>query len=419
MGRRVAVLGVLIAVAIGLTACGGKEESAGSGQTLNFFIFNEPGGGPQKVAEQCSKDSGGKYTIDFTLLPNTADQQREQLVRRLGAEDAVDRPHRHGRGVDRRVRERGLARAGPRGPPAGAHRERVRERAGHREVRGQAVQRPDLVEHPAALVPQGQGRQGARDLGRDDRRGGRAEDDDPGPGQPLRGPGRLGQRDDPVGRHPDPEGAEEIDLAEGPTKRALSVMGKLANSPAADPAIDTSEEDPARMAFEAETSNFMINYPFVYPSAEENAPEVFKNIAAAKYPKVDADKESRPPLGGINIGVSSFSKNKDLAFEAIECMVKPENQTTIAEMGGLPPVREDIYDSPEIEKIYPGFANLIRESIADAGPRPSESPAYQDLSLGIQRGVHPVTAIKPDNPDETYKTLRDFVEQAIKREGLL
>jgi hypothetical protein len=82
-------------------------------------------------------------------------------------------------------------------------------------------------------------------------------------------------------------------------------------------------------------------------------------------------------------------------------------------------VREDIYDSPEIEKIYPGFANLIRESIADAGPRPSESPAYQDLSLGIQRGVHPVTAIKPDNPDETYKTLRDFVEQAIKREGLL
>ena len=86
---------------------------------------------------------------------------------------------------------------------------------------------------------------------------------------------------------------------------------------------------------------------------------------------------------------------------------------------GLPPVSEDIYDSPEIEKIYPGFADLIRDSIADAGPRPSESPAYQDLSLGIQRGVHPVTAIKPDNPDPIYKQLRDFVEQAIKREGLL
>jgi multiple sugar transport system substrate-binding protein len=173
------------------------------------------------------------------------------------------------------------------------------------------------------------------------------------------------------------------------------------------------------MAFEAETSNFMINYPFVYPSAKENAPEVFKQIAAAKYPKVDPDKESRPPLGGINIGVSSFSKNKDLAFEAIECMVKPENQTTIAEMGGLPPVREDIYDTPAIEKIYPGFADLIRESIADAGPRPSESPAYQDLSLGIQRGVHPVTAIDPKDPQKTYDTLRDFVEQAVKREGLL
>src|SRR3712207_7635292 len=51
---------------------------------------------------------------------------------------------------------------------------------------------------------------------------------------------------------------------------------------------------------------------------------------------------------------------------AIECMVKPENQLTIAEMGGLPPVREDLYDEPEIEKIYPGFAEQIRESISTA-----------------------------------------------------
>jgi multiple sugar transport system substrate-binding protein len=161
----------------------------------------------------------------------------------------------------------------------------------------------------------------------------------------------------------------------------------------------------------------MINYPFVYPSAKENAPKVFEQMGAAQFPKVDADKESRPPLGGINIGVSEFSKKKDLAFEAIECMVQPENQITIAEMGGLPPVREDIYDDPKIEEIYPGFADVIRESIADAGPRPSESPAYQDLSLGIQRGVHPVTKI--EDADEAYDKLRDYVEQAIKREGLL
>ena len=142
-------------------------------------------------------------------------------------------------------------------------------------------------------------------------------------------------------------------------------------------------------------------------------------MAAAKYPQVDPDKPSKPPIGGINIGVSAFSKHPDEAFAATECLVKPENQLKVAELGGLPPVRSDLYDSPEIEKAYPGFGDVVRESIESAAPRPSESPAYQDLSLAIQRGVHPTTEIDPQNPTPAYKKLKDYVEKAIKREGLL
>ena len=72
MPSRVSALAVLLVVsALGLGACGGGE--GGGANTLNFYIFNEPGGGPQKVAEQCSKDSGGKYRIEFTFLPKQAD----------------------------------------------------------------------------------------------------------------------------------------------------------------------------------------------------------------------------------------------------------------------------------------------------------------------------------------------------------
>jgi multiple sugar transport system substrate-binding protein len=141
-------------------------------------------------------------------------------------------------------------------------------------------------------------------------------------------------------------------------------------------------------------------------------------MEAAKYPRVVEDEPSAPPLGGINVGVSSFSENPDEAFDAIECLIQPDNQIAIAKAGGLPPVRADIYDSPEIEEVYPGFADLIRQSIEDAAPRPSESPAYQDLSLAIQRALDP-TEIDPDNPTPTYEELRKRVEQAVKREGLL
>ena len=85
MGRRGVLVALLFAVMAGLAACGGDE--GGGARTLNFFIFNEPGGGPQKVAEECSQQSGGRYDIEFQYLPSRADQQREQLVRRLGAED--------------------------------------------------------------------------------------------------------------------------------------------------------------------------------------------------------------------------------------------------------------------------------------------------------------------------------------------
>jgi multiple sugar transport system substrate-binding protein len=94
---------------------------------------------------------------------------------------------------------------------------------------------------------------------------------------------------------------------------------------------------------------------------------VFKNMAAAKYPKVAPDLPSRPPLGGINLGVSEFSEHPEEAFEAIECLVQPANQITAAQLGGLPPTREDAYDSKQIKEAYPGFAGLIKQSIETPG----------------------------------------------------
>ena len=87
-------------------------------------------------------------------------------------------------------------------------------------------------------------------------------------------------------------------------KRAAEIESKLAKSPAAPPGMSTNAEDQARQGFESGRSDYQVNYPFVYPSAGDVSEEFQKNMGWARYPRTDAGKPSRPPLGGINIGVS-------------------------------------------------------------------------------------------------------------------
>ena len=53
-----------------------------------WYSYEEPGGSFVSAAERCSEASDGRYRIELVTLPNNADEQREQLVRRLAAEDS-------------------------------------------------------------------------------------------------------------------------------------------------------------------------------------------------------------------------------------------------------------------------------------------------------------------------------------------
>ncbi len=413
-----ALIASVAAIAVG--GCGGDE--AGGGSTLTWFIFNEPSGALPTVADRCSEESDGRYSIEFEFLPNDADSQREQLVRRLGAEDSsIDII-----GMDV-IWTGEFANAGWLEEFTGGTKQAVSrdvfpsvlETAMYEDALYAAPiwtntellwYRDDLVKKPPKTWDEMIA--AAEKIGPEEGliqvQGNRYEGLTVWVNQMIASAGTEIL-----------SGPEQIELAREPTERALSIMGRLSSSDVADPSITTSDEDGGRLAFQSGSSAFMVNYPFVYPSAEAEAPDIFKVMKPAKYPQVDPKQPSAPPLGGINLGVSAFSENQDLAFEAIECLVQPENQLEIASAGGLPPVREDLYDEKEIDEVYPGFAPLIRDSINDAVPRPSVSPAYQDISLAIQRAVHPTTDIDSQDAVTTYDDLLELLEQAINREGLL
>ena len=74
----------LLASAV-LAACSSSNAATTGKVTLNYYSFPDNSGAIQQAVDTCSAQSGGKYTIVYSKLPNGADGQRQQMVRRLAA----------------------------------------------------------------------------------------------------------------------------------------------------------------------------------------------------------------------------------------------------------------------------------------------------------------------------------------------
>ena len=392
-----------------LAACGGGEGGSGA-RAINWYVFNEPGGAYDAAVADCNKQAGGRYTINYVKLPTDANQQRELIVRRLAAEDeSIDLV-----GMDV-IWTAELAEAGWILPWEGERRTAAEE--GKLEGPLKTVQykgkvwaipftsntqllwyRKDRVDPPP------------EDFTWDEMIDDAVEKGTAVEVQARQYEGLTVWINSLIagagGQIVDQNGDVKVDDT---AKRAAEIESKLAKSPAAPPGMSTNAEDQARQGFESGRSDYQVNYPFVYPSAGDVSEEFQKNMGWARYPRTDAGKPSRPPLGGINIGVSSYSEKPDLAFEAAECLANEDHQAIAAELGGLPPTTESVYDTPKVQKAYP-FADLLRESIEAAAPRPV-TPAYSDISLAIQKTFHPPDKVDPDG---IVDKLRDRMEKAAE-----
>ena len=393
-----------------LAACGGGGEGGSGARAINWYVFNEPGGAYDAAVADCNKQAGGRYDINYVKLPTDANQQRELIVRRLAAEDeSIDLV-----GMDV-IWTAELAEAGWILPWEGERRSVAEE--------GKLEGPLKTVEYKGKVwaIPFTSNtqllwyRKDRVDAPPEDFTWDEMIDDAVEKGTAVEVQARQYEGltvwinsliAGAGGQIVDQNGDVKVDDT---AKRAAEIESKLAKSPAAPPGMSTNAEDQARQGFESGRSDYQVNYPFVYPSAGDVSEEFQKNMGWARYPRTDAGEPSRPPLGGINIGVSSYSEKPDLAFEAAECLANEDHQAIAAELGGLPPTTEAVYDTPKVQKAYP-FADLLRESIEAAAPRPV-TPAYSDISLAIQKTFHPPDKVDPDG---IVDKLRDRMEKAAE-----
>ena len=132
------------------------------------------------------------------------------------------------------------------------------------------------------------------------------------------------------------------------------------------------------------------------------------DLAWARYPQTVEGSESKPPLGGIEMGVASSSTKQDQAWEAVECLTSQESQKAYMLGTGNPAARQAVYDDADIKKDFP-MAALIRQSLDSSGPRPL-TQYYGDVSSGIQREYSPPGSVTPDKtPEQTTQLLKDVL----------
>lgn len=215
-----------------------------------------------------------------------------------------------------------------------------------------------------------------------------------------------------------------IDSAAG--KDAAAVIQKLADSPAAQPDLTTSNEGTSlgQMFPENGPGEFMTNWTFVYKNYEgligkpggPKDEQEFEDLGWARYPQTVEGEESRPPIGGIDIGVGAFSEHPDFAQEAAVCVTNAEAQSALAVNEGLMPSRQSVYDSAELKEAYPAdLLQLYSESVDTGGPRP-KSAFYSQVSSAIQSRWHSPRSVSPES---TPKQSADFLTAILRGEALL
>ncbi|WP_310964870.1 extracellular solute-binding protein [Nocardioides terrisoli] len=192
-------------------------------------------------------------------------------------------------------------------------------------------------------------------------------------------------------------------------KQAAAVIDELSHSKAAEGDLSVSNEGTVLGPFATPQGAFQVNWTFIYANYKADK-ATFNDLGWTRYPETVAGKPSRPPLGGINIGINKATTHRADAYAATRCITSEANQVRYAIETGNMPARTSAYNAPDLRKAYP--ANLLaafRSSLQAAAPRPV-SPYWSDISSAIQSTWHPPTSVNSSTPQKSASFISDVLK---------
>jgi multiple sugar transport system substrate-binding protein len=461
--RRLAAAALaVLSAASAVSACGARDD----GRVISFYTPAGDAATFTAVAQRCTDEVGGRFTIRHFSLPRSTDDQRIQLARRLSANDRTvdiiamdviwtaefaeagwvlplsdDPAHR----AEADALTDTLP--GPLSTATWKHRLFAAPVTTNTQL---LWYRPDLMDKPPstwdAMIDEATRLHAA--------------------GEPSWIGVQANQNEavvvwfntllESAGGQALSDDGSTVTLTDTPehraaTVRALRILKSVATAPGADPSVTRSDAGSARLAFEQGKAALEVNWPYALASMLENAvkggvpflplnrrPDLagsINNIGSfrpteqqfrdaydasrrvfgfAPYPRVQPGQPAKVTIGGLNLAVSATSRRRAEAFEAIRCLRGPANEKYISLDGGLPAVRTSLYADPQFQAKYPMY-EIIRQQLSDPAVRLA-TPVYQSVSTRIAATLAPITRI---DPERTADELAVQVGKAIQGKGLL
>ena len=148
----------------------------------------------------------------------------------------------------------------------------------------------------------------------------------------------------------------------------------------------TWQEEQGRQAFQTGELIFLRNWAYVYALAQkkDGSSEVAGKFDVVPIPGKDGPGVST--LGGNNLAISAFAKNKGTAMDVIAWLNQPERQKNRVLKTAAPPPLKSVYSDPDVVKTYP-FMPALLKGIESAKPRPVVVK-YGDVTLAIQDAAY-------------------------------
>jgi multiple sugar transport system substrate-binding protein len=204
------------------------------------------------------------------------------------------------------------------------------------------------------------------------------------------------------------EDGQEVQVNSPEGEAALEFMAQGIQSGAAPKANTTYMEEESRRAFENGNATFMRNWPYAYALGKES--KIADNFDIATFPSFEGG-EPASVLGGFNLGISAYSKNPEGAAAFIDFATSEQVQKANFLDAASPPAFGAVYDDPEVQDTY-AFASDLKASVEQGQARPV-SPVYSQISEAIYTNVHEALQGNVE-PKAALETMTSEIEQALE-----